>query len=462
MLFLHLILKSKVCASTFLLALLVISIYPRSAAVAADGNSFPKNIIVMIGDGCGFNHLEAGRCFQYGETGGPVYMDFDRYGMSTFPAGSPGYDPAKAWSDFASVEADTTDSAAAGTAMATGVKTKNKVVGMDADGNQAPNVTEKAESTGRSTGVITSVMFADATPACQVAHAPQRSSRQQIAQQMLIESGVDVIMGTGNPLYNGDAVRLATPESFANVGGAETWEALLAGKVGGDADGDGTPDPWKVIETRKAFQELMSGPAPKRVLGAAPTCSTLQLERSGDPQAPAFSVPFAPDMPTLAEMTVGALNVLDDDPDGLYLMVEGGAIDWAAHANLSGRMIEEVVAFNESIQAVADWIQSHGGWEQNLLIITADHETGHLTGPGSNPDYKPIVCNGKGVMPGMEWHVTKHTNSLVPCLVKGAGSWRFKELADQTDPVRGPYLDNTELGQALLEFTAKPYKNTTP
>jgi alkaline phosphatase len=299
-------------------------------------------------------------------------------------------------------------------------------------------------------------MFADATPACFVAHAPRRSNREQIVQQMVNESSVDVIMGGGNPLYSADAVLLATPESFANVGGMKTWEDLKAGKVGGDADGDGVPDPWKVVETRKGFQELMSGPVPKRVLGAAPTSSTLKLQRSGDPQAPPFSVPFVPAMPTLAELTAGALNVLDDDPDGLFLMVEGGAIDWAGHANLSGRLVEEVVAFNEAIQTVVDWIQSHGGWEKNLLIITADHETGHLTGPGANPEYKPIVCNGQGILPGMEWHITKHTNSQVPFLVKGAGSGRFQELADQNDPVRGPYLDNAEVGQALLELAGKP------
>ena len=424
--------------------------------------AFPKNIIVMIGDGCGFDHLEAARCFQYGESGGPVYMEFDRYGMSTFPAGSPGYDPEKAWSDFSYVESDATDSAAAGTAIATGVKTHNKSVGVDAEGNKVPNVTEKAEAAGRSTGIVTSVMFADATPACHVAHVQQRSNRLDIIHQMVNESAVDVIMGTGNPLYSGDAILLATPESFDPVGGPETWEGLQTGKLGGDADGDGTPDPWKLIMSRKEFQELMIGPTPKRIFGAAPASSTLQLRRSGDPEAPAFSAPLAPDMPTLAELTVGALNALDEDPDGLFLMVEGGAIDWAAHANLSGRMVEEVVSFNESIQAVADWIETHGGWEQNLLIVTADHETGHLTGPGSNPEHKPVVCKGKGVMAEMEWHSTKHTNSLVPCFVKGAGAERFRNLADQQDPMRGPYLDNTELGQALIEFAGTPYQGQTP
>lgn len=417
----------------------------------------PKNIILMIGDGFGFNQMEAGRCYQYGESGGPVYLEFDQYSMSTFPADSPGYDPSQAWSDFTHLRAGDTDSAAAATALACGVKTKNGTVGKDAEGNSVPNATEKAEAAGRSTGVVTSVMFSNATPACFVAHAPKRGHVDQIAQEMLHHSSVDVIMGGGHPHYDADAVLQATPESFSNVGGAKTWEGLKAGTVGADADGDGVADPWKLIDRRAEFQELMSGPTPKRILGVAPTKSTLQLERSGDPLAPAFSVPISPDIPTLSEMTVGALNVLDDDPDGLFLMVEGGAIDWAGHANVSGRLIEEVVAFNEAIDAVVDWIDSHGGWGENLLIITADHETGQLTGPGSDPEYKPIVCNGKGNMPGMEWNIKDHTNALVPFFVKGPGAERFKQLADQSDPVRGPYLDNTELGQSLLDLAGKPW-----
>ena len=92
----------------------------HSPSRAEETVSFPKNIIVMIGDGWGYNHVEAARCYQYGETGGPVYLEFDCYGMSTFPAGAPGYDPEKTWSDFDSVHSGCTDSAAAGTALATG------------------------------------------------------------------------------------------------------------------------------------------------------------------------------------------------------------------------------------------------------------------------------------------------------------------------------------------------------
>lgn len=451
----HPISKSFFASALLLGAVLyVITPNPVLAASSQEVPSKPKNIILMIGDGFGFNQMEAGRCYQFGATGEPVYMTFDRCAMSTHAYDGPRYDSEKAWSDFEYLRSGATDSAASGTAIACGIKTKRGRVGADPEGNTVPNVVEAAEESGRSTGVATSVMFAHATPAAFVAHASRRADYQGIAQQMILKSAVDVIMGGGHPYYNTDGVRQATAEAFHTVGGLETWEAIRAGKAGGDSDGDGCSDPWTLVESREDFQDLMSGPTPRRVIGIAPTATTLQLERSGDPMAAAFETPFSTGMPTLAEMTLGALNVLDEDPDGLFLMVEGGAIDWACHANAGGRMIEEIVDFNLAVQAAVNWIEAHGGWDENLLIVTSDHETGLLTGPGSNPDFKPIVCRGEGEMPEMEWHSEEHTNSLVPFFVEGAGAQHFKDLADQADPLRGPYLDNAELGRALLEMVS--------
>jgi alkaline phosphatase len=77
----------------------------------------------------------------------------------------------------------------------------------------------------------------------------------------------------------------------------------------------------------------MSGPHPTRVIGVPRVWETLQQARSGDAFAAPYAVPFIQSVPTLVEMTNAALNVLDDDPDGFFLMVEGGAVDWAAHSN---------------------------------------------------------------------------------------------------------------------------------
>ena len=229
-----------------------------------------------------------------------------------------------------------------------------------------------------------------------------------------------------------------------------TWNDLVAGTAGGDADGDGIADPWTLIEERAEFQALMSGPTPERVLGTAQVYQTLQYSRAGDSYADPYVVPLTETVPTLEEMTKAALNILDDDPDGLFLMIEGGAVDWASHGNRSGRMIEEQIDFDNAVQAVLDWVKANSNWGETLLVVTGDHETGYLTGPGSGPLWMPIVNNGAGVLPGMEWHSGSHTNSLIPLYAKGDAARMFKRYADEYDPVHGKYMDNTELAHVLF------------
>lgn len=420
------------------------------AAPAAPNRAIVKNVIVMIGDGAGYNQVHAASLYQYGRTGRQVYEHFPfKYGMSTYSVGS--YDPTLAWSDFDYVKSGATDSAAAATAMSTGVKTYDAAIGVDKDGAPVKHVLERAEDLGKATGVVTSVQVSHATPAAFVAHNVHRNNYEQIALEMILSSATDVVMGAGHPWFDNDGKPKATPNTFKYVGGQATWDALVAGTAGGDADGDGIADPWQLIETREAFQGLMNGPAPKRVFGVAQVYSTLQQSRGGDGYAAPYVVPLNQGVPTLSEMTKGALNVLDDDPDGFFMMVEGGAIDWASHANQSGRVIEEQIDFNRAVEAVVDWVRTNSNWGETLLIVAADHETGYLTGPGSNPTWQPLANNGVGNLPGMEWHSSSHTNSLVPFFAKGDAARLFIGYADEVDPVRGRYLDNTEIAKAVFE-----------
>jgi alkaline phosphatase len=419
------------------------------------------NIILMITDGCGYNCFDLASYYQHGRTGAQIYDSFPvQFPVSTHSASSTPYDPQKAWTSFDFVLSDPTDSAASATAMATGVKTNDNVVCMDPDGKRLTSIVEMAEAMGKKTGVVSSVNFSHATPATFLTHVEYRYKYEEIARQIITQSKVDVIMGCGHPYYDRSGNPTEEP-NFRLVGDQETWEALLGGDILTDADLDGKPDPWTVIETLEGFRSLMEGPVPNRVFGVVPIYRTLQQERDGDGHADSFEVPRVLTVPTLSEMVQGALNVLDDDPDGFFLMVEGGAIDWACEDNQKGRLIEEQISFNQAVEAVVDWIEQHSRWEDTLLIVTSDHESGYITGPGGgieSPEgdftktWTPLVNLGKGVVPGMEWHHDYHTNMLVPMYAKGYGSDRFVALADAKDPVRGPYIDNTEIGILMIEL----------
>lgn len=162
-------------------------------------------------------------------------------------------------------------------------------------------------------------------------------------------------------------------------------------------------------------------------------------------------------------------------------MVEGGAVDWAGHANNMDRMIGELLGFNEAVQAVIDWVDDpHNGsnWDNTLVIVTGDHETGYLTaGPGVFPD-QPLGAvnsstlalekelagssrraswqdgNGNDEIDAGEtvywaWNSSSHSNSLIPLYARGAGADMFAGYVAGTDPVRGAYLDNTAVYQVM-------------
>jgi alkaline phosphatase len=417
----------------------------------------PKNVIIFIADGAGFNHFGAADYYQCNKIPCQPYEDFPvRLAMSTYPAGG-SYDANTAWHSFDYVKYNPTDSAAAATAMATGVKTDNKTLGLDTKNHPLLNLCQRAKQLGKSAGVVTTVFFDDATPAGFVAHNESRHNYQQIADEMLNKSAADVIMGSGNPLYNDDGKLKLLPD-YKYIS-SNDWSDLSSGLSGGDTDGDGLPDHWTLIQTRAQFQALASGPTPKRVCGIPQAFETLQERRSGNTDAVPYEVPLTQTVPTLEEMTRAALNVLDNDPNGFFVMIEGGATDWASHDNHSGRLVEEMNDFNLAVKAVIQWVNTDSNWNDTLVIITADHETGYITGPGSGqplfsdkPVWNNLTGNGIGKLPSMEWYSGAHTNSLVPFFAKGTGAGQFTKAVDGFDPVRGPYIDNTDIANVIFRL----------
>lgn len=415
----------------------------------------------MIGDGMGFNQTEAASLYRYGRPKGQEFWKFISLAASTYSAETlDGYDPTMAYNQFDYLKKKPTDSAAAATAISTGIKTKNVHLGVDSDGKPLRHIMDDAEAMGKATGVISTVFFAHATPAGFIVHEASRDRYSEIANQMLWKSAADVIIAPGHPWYddNGKQVgglepdRFQTSLSYARVGGVESWKKILNGEPGADADGDGVPDPWTFFDSRQTIRALSSGSTPKRVLGVVPVYSTLQQKRSGNQYAAPYQETQLPTSPTMKELLASALNILSKDSDGFVLMAEGGAVDWSNHGNQSGRVIEETIDFDRAVECAIDWIEQNSSWDETLLIITADHESGYLAGPGSDPTWQPLINHGVGALPGMEWYSTGHTNQLVPLFIKGAGANVLAQKVRASDPVHGPYVDNTDIPQSIREM----------
>ncbi len=464
-----------------------------------------KNVFMMISDGASFGDWDAADLFATGNTTASPYFgtEFKKYLMTTYPlnmsntpTGDPtpkvSYDPSQAWDNTASgnshffkgyeyLKKNATDSAAAGTALATGQKTYNNAINWgnepkDVGAPLTPNLPELAKQCGKAVGTISSVQWSHATPASfSNAHNISRNNYAALANNMLSGNVMDVIMGAGHPQFNDNGVRQVVnyfdvSDSQARyVGGKDTWVQLNAGTH---------PEGWKLIQTKPEFDKLANGTSPLlsnaanlRLVGTAEVATTLQQSRSGF--APTDKVdedPFNKNVPTLLEMTKGAVNALAaksaaTTEKGFFLQIEGGAVDRAAHGNQTARLIEEQRDFNAAVKFVIDWIEANGGWDNNLLIITTDHGNSMPLGPDSHTVFMDRIEAGDVTgVPTVRWHSTNHTNELVPLFARGAGAEKFDSLVDGTDSyfgiyypdwVRagfdGRYIDNTDVFFVLKE-----------
>jgi alkaline phosphatase len=435
-----------------------------------------KNVIIMVADGSGWNSWNATAMYQ-GKLGQQAYdgAGWVKLSCCTYPlnqATKPTgknvqdkklvYDPAKAWTTYSWLTATYTDSAASATALATGVKTYNNAINWSDDDKplRGQTIAEIAKAAGKSVGAITTVPWSHATPAgLGGAHNVSRNNYAQIAQEMLDAPYLDVIMGAGNPDFNDDGQPQTKKPEYKYVGGADTWKLLKSGRH---------PAGWKLVESKAGFEALCRGSTPPKVLGVAQAANTLQQGRgksakSKTPEKP-FERPFNANVPSLATMTRAAINCLDENPRGFYLMIEGGAVDWANHANQSGRMIEEQIDYLQAVEAVVQWVEKNSSWDDTLLIITADHETGLIWGPDSDKTpFTPLVDRGAGNVPGMKFNAAAHSNSLVPLLARGAGSQQFAKLiagSDKTAAAKfgfsGVYVENTSVFSVMQAAVAAP------
>ena len=262
---------------------------------------------------------------------------------------------------------------------------------MDPDGKAVATILEQAKQRGWATGLVTTTMIAHATPAAFAAHVTERSNMTEIASQMLALQ-VDVLLG----------------------GGEHDW--LPSGDTGCHA-GFGTRDDGRnlVEEAQLAGYTYVCKAADLRAVDTASTTRLLGLF-AGE----GFERPFSP---TLAEMTQVAIEILSQDEDGFFLMVEGGQIDWAGHDNDPEGVFESMAGFDAAVKVGQAYIQT----ETNILMIaTADHETGGMSvyfeSTGSFREDGPFEMPD-GTLFYVTWETTNHTGVDVP--LSASGPWAY-------------------------------------
>lgn len=335
----------------FLAALLFTAAGPVWAEDApADAKA--KNVILFIGDGMGISTITAARIYEAqkrGETGEENQLSFEKFDNVAL---------VKTYNTNAQVP----DSAGTATAMHSGKKTRIGVLGIgpeaekgvckDALAHPLPLLGEEVKRRGLALGIVTTTRITHATPASVYARSADRDWEADTAiaadQQgqgckdialQLAEADFDVALGGGTAMFYGKngGGRRADPAADLPA----QWAARSGGVVVKDAAG------------------LMAAPMDQPVLGLFhPSHMSYMADRKPDSAEP-----------TLTDMTAQAIARLKADPDGFYLMVEGGRIDHAHHAGQAGYALEEAVEFARAVQ----WAVDHTDPAETLIMVTADH-----------------------------------------------------------------------------------------
>ncbi|MBO0406631.1 alkaline phosphatase [Aeromonas hydrophila] len=442
----------KTLVSTALLA----TLGGAAQAQASDA----KNVILFIGDGMGPTVLTATRLYKVGEEGNLEMMKLTRSArIKTF-----------------SNDAQTTDSAPSMAAYTTGVKMNNEVIAMssdtkavapgkDANGNKGvnncasdngkpvPTLLELAKAAGKSVGAVTTTELTHATPAATYSHICHRDAAYAIAAQAVpggagfnqaLGDGVDVLMGGGANHW--------TPyNSTSNKGGRADGRDLTA---------ELTAQGYRYVTTKDDLAGVNSG----KVLGLFSAKSHLDYELDRVAKGVANT------QPSLSEMTAKAIDLLSQNSQGYFLMVEGGRIDHALHGTNAKRSLTDAVALDEAVKTALGKVDL----KDTLIVVTADHDhtmtingysakgnkvldlvkngdgstqndvdgkpfTTLVFGNGPNrPDVRPTLTSDQvmaddylqetGVKLGSE----THGGGDVMLFADGAGSNRFKGTLDNT------------------------------
>ena len=353
----------------------------------APANSNDLSVILMIGDGMGFEHVKLAQWVEMGVNGTLSMQEL----------------PIQAEVQTRNIENTVTDSAASGTAIATGYKTYNGILSLSLAEVELPSILELSQDLYKSTGIVTTTEVTHATPAAFYSHVLDRGYDSQIVNQ-LATSNVNIVMGGGRN--------------------------KLTSKLQALHD-----QGYTIINNRSELHSVTG----EKVIGLFAD-TALPYEQNRDRAA----------IPSLAEMTNKSLELLSQDPDGFFLMVEGGQIDWGSHANNEVNTVLETIEFDKAVKTAIDFVNTH---DNIILIVTADHETGglalsseSLTQPLPSENYIDEINEELRINRTREitlsWSSGGHTNAHVPLYA----------LGDSLSSLSNTTLDNTQIYALMKNY----------
>ena len=353
-----------------------------------------KNVIYLIGDGMGFGAVTSLLLSEDEVTG------FEQA-------------PVIGLSETCSANNYVTDSAAGGTALATGTRTNNGFVGADPDGNQLTSVLRKAQAMGKKTGIVVNTTLTEATPAAFYAGVTSRKMVFDIAKQFT-ESNVDVAIGGGldHFIARPDSLDLTATLIEKGYDVFLNWETVL----GTDSEKFVGILPLYDLHRREENNGTASAAEGQEVCLAAQLASLNE-----DVNTTHLSEPTV----YLEKATVKALDILSrNNKDGFFLMIESAIIDGYGHNNDSDGMIVEMKEFNRTLQNMIDYVNNN---PETLLVVTADHETG-----GTGVYYNGHKPGNEGPVK-LNFSTSGHTGTVVPIFAYGPGAENFAGLMKNID-----------------------------
>ena len=368
-------------------------------------NQKAKYVFYFIGDGMGFNHVSVTE-YWLGYTEG--VFDSRPLAFSNFPV--------LGWAVTHSASNLITDSAAAGTALSTGCKTDNGMLGVDPDTTALESIAGKIHDAGYKVGISSTVGINHATPGAFYGHSASRSNYYDIAME-IPASGFEFFAGGGVIESTGEDGDKASVYDFIEKNG------------------------YVIAEGMDEFHGMKAS-AGKMLL----------LQEDGRMKT---ELPYAIDMKdgdmTQADLVKASIDFLyDGNGQGFFVMSEGGRIDWASHGNDTKAMILETLSLSDAVAEAIKFYNEHP--DETLIVVTADHETGGLTmswESGYNVYFDKIenIDKSKDFASDEErremdeashaahigWTTGDHSGANVPVFAIGAGSSLFSGRMDNTE-----------------------------